>query len=102
MSLVRVDDGEDARYRFAEIVSVWTGPRGWKLVEVSVIGYGVEVWFLDGDVLLHSGEFARGAAGDLLDPEAAEFGFQLVELFLQVVFVLAPELAGLDLGAGRL
>ena len=45
----------------------------------------------------HSGQLRRGAAGDLLCSELAEFGLELLELLLQVLLALAPQLAGFDL-----
>jgi hypothetical protein len=39
---------------------------------------------------VHSGQFRRGAAGDLLDTQLTQLGLELIELFLQIVLVLAP------------
>lgn len=39
--------------------------------------------------------------GDLLDAELTELGLELSELLRQLILVLVPELAGLDL-SGRL
>jgi hypothetical protein len=48
-----------------------------------------------------SGELALGTTGDLLGAELNQLGLQLLELSLELILVLAPELAGLDL-SGRL
>ena len=45
-------------------------------------------------------EFGRRTSGDLLGAELTELGFQVLELFFEVVFALAPELAGADLWSG--
>ena len=42
-------------------------------------------------------EFGRRASGDLLGAELTELGFEVLELLLEIVFALAPELAGADL-----
>ena len=49
---------------------------------------------------LHFCEFRGGASGDFLDAELAQLGFEVEELFFEVFFALAPELAGFDLGSG--
>lgn len=46
----------------------------------------------------HSLGLSRSAAGDLLDAELVELGLQLLELLLELILVLAPELTSLDLG----
>ena len=51
---------------------------------------------------VHSSQFRRGTAGNFLDAELTQLGLELVELFLQVVLVLPPELAGLDFCVVRL
>lgn len=51
---------------------------------------------------VHSGQFRRSAAGDLLHAQLAQLRLQAVELLRQVIFALAPELAGLDFCVGRL
>jgi len=43
------------------------------------------------------GEFRGSSAGNLLHAQLSQLGLQLIELFLEVVFALAPELAGLHL-----
>lgn len=45
----------------------------------------------------HLGEFRRGTAGDLLHTQLAELGLELIELLLEVVLGLGPELAGAEL-----
>ena len=47
----------------------------------------------------HPVEFGRRTSGDLLGAELTELGFEVLELLLQIVFALAPELAGADLGS---
>ena len=45
----------------------------------------------------HPMEFGRRASGDLLGAELTELGFEVLELLLEIVFALAPELTGADL-----
>ena len=47
----------------------------------------------------HPVEFGRRASGDLLGAELTELGFEVLELLLEIVFALAPELTGADLGS---
>ena len=49
----------------------------------------------------HSGQFRRCAAGDLLCSQLSQLQLQLLELLLQVLLVLGPELGGLHF-RGRL
>jgi hypothetical protein len=51
--------------------------------------------------VVHSGELALGTTGNLLGAELDQLGLQLLELSLELILVLAPELASLDL-SGRL
>jgi hypothetical protein len=51
--------------------------------------------------VVHSGELALGTTGNLLSAELDQLGLQLLELSLELILVLAPELASLDL-SGRL
>lgn len=54
-----------------------------------------------GGSVVHSGELALGTTGNLLGAELDQLGLQLLELSLELILVLAPELASLDL-SGRL
>ena len=47
----------------------------------------------------HPVEFGRRTPSDLLGAELTKLGFEVLELLLQIVFALAPELAGADLGS---
>jgi hypothetical protein len=53
------------------------------------------------ELVVHSGELALRATGNLLSAELDELGLQLLQLSLELILVLAPELGSLDLG-GRL
>ena len=44
----------------------------------------------------HPVEFGRRTSGDLLCAELTELGFEVLELLLEIVFALAPELTGAD------
>lgn len=51
---------------------------------------------------LHSCEFRRGASSNLLHAQCSQFSLQLIELLCEIVLVLRPELAALDLCGARL
>lgn len=50
---------------------------------------------------VHFRELRGVAAGDFLYAKLPEFRLEVDELFFEIIFALAPELAGFDLG-GRL
>lgn len=52
--------------------------------------------------VVDSRQFRSSAASDLLHTQSAQLGLQLIELLLEVIFVLGPESAGLDARGGRL
>ena len=47
---------------------------------------------------VHFGQFRLSTAGDLLRPQLYGLLFEIIELLLQFIFVLAPELRSLDFG----
>lgn len=111
-ALVDVDDGQDASDGLADVVAI-----GKVMSENLFVSWFVCVrvsfrCFLEfhlfsfsirdtGGSVVHSGELALGTTGDLLGAELNQLGLQLLELSLELILVLAPELAGLDL-SGRL
>ena len=48
---------------------------------------------------LHFCEFRSSTSSDLLDAKLTEFGLEVEQLFFEVFFALAPELASFDLGS---
>ena len=53
-----------------------------------------------GGVDAHLVKFRGRAACDFLGAELTELGLEVDELFFEVVFAFAPELAGADFGGG--
>jgi hypothetical protein len=127
-ALVDVDDGQDASDGLADIMAVrksemsencsFCGSRerdrvcAWvKCVCLSVFCpfqclFHLFLLIFDsgcgrGNSVVHSGELALGTTGNLLGAELDQLGLQLLELSLELILVLAPELASLDL-SGRL
>lgn len=104
VALVRVDDGQGPGNGFAEVVSVrspnWS-VSDWAKSPSRLPDFGMSQ-LLNFALNVHSRQLGSSTAGDLLHAQLAQLGFELVELFLQIVLILAPELAGLDFGVGRL
>jgi hypothetical protein len=116
--LLRVDDGQDAGDRLADVVAVFWG------LAVSTCFAEAESWKLDvacrmsrfpncfictqprkrsGSLSgsnVHLVQLGAGR-GDLLDLQLAQLGLELIELLREILLVLGPQLAGLDL-SGRL
>lgn len=111
-ALVDVDDGQDASDGLADVVAIGKGMSENLFVSRIVCvrmsfrcfplipSLSVSIRDAGGSVV-HSGELALGTTGDLLGAELNQLGLQLLELSLELILVLAPELAGLDL-SGRL
>lgn len=125
VALLGVDDGQDTGDRLAEVVAVtvrffvslpehviysisscWTPPPSRLLPtwETNKIGLVFMCQFVQGiehhRKSLHLVQLATGR-GDLLDAELAQLSLELAEGLGQVILVLRPQVAGLDL-AGRL
>jgi hypothetical protein len=114
--LLGVDDGEDTGDRLAEVVARGRKhistlvpnipnslPSTWPFVLPSL--WATEKFpsplhnfpgFENSGGNVHLVELGT-RRDNLLDPELTEFGLQLVELLGELILVLVPELAGLDL-----
>ena len=102
MSLVGVDDCEGSCDRFAEIVSEIAMLASCFLLCAMCAARLQRVSGVRTEEFVHSCQLARTTTSNLLYSQRAQLRLEVVELPLQVILVLSPEVLGLDSGGVRL